>query len=245
MSRVFAYLRVSTEHQVKGDKNGIQSQIDSVYSWCDAHQVSQQSVIFARDEGVSGGASISARPALRQVLYELREGDTLLVSSLCRLSRDLMTGLLIEEEIERKKASLVSVKGEGTENNSPEAVLMRRMLQVFSSHERSLIKSRTRAALQSRKNRGLRTGTVPYGFQVAADGKKLIPVNNEVELMFEIEHLKEAGHSYQFICDELNHRGSLNRKGRKWVKSNLYYCLSGWMKDGKNRFYRLQNSSWV
>lgn len=244
MSRVFAYLRVSTEHQSKGDQNGLTAQTDSINAWCEANGISPLSVLWCRDEGVSGAAALSQRPALRELLYELKDGDIVVVSSLCRLSRDLMNSLMMEEEFKRKKAKLISVKGEGTESESPEATLMKRILQVMSSYERELIKSRTSAALQSRKRRGLRTGQVPYGFTVGKDGKKLITVDKEIQVLFEVEHLREAGHSYQFICDEFSSRGILNRRNNQWSRHNLRVCFKGWMNDGKNRFYRLQNSSW-
>ena len=76
------------------------------------------------------------------------------------------------------------------------------------------------------------------------DGKKLITVDEEIKVLNEVEYLRSHGKSYQYIADDLNSRGILNRRGNAWSRHNLRICFNGWLKDGKNRFYSLQNSAW-
>ena len=242
MNRTLAYLRVSTEHQTKGDSNGLASQRQKIDSFVEKNNLSSEILYFV-DEGVSGGLSLSSRGGLGRLFAELRAGDTVIVGSLCRLSRSLLDGLLLEQEIKRKKCRLVSVKGEGTENESPESILMRRMLQTFSDYEKSLIQTRTIAALQSRKNRGLRTGTIPYGFTTNGTDKTLVLNNREIKFLLQLEKLRDSGFTYQKCCDELNAMSLFNRKGNDWNTGTLQKVYKKWISEGRERYLRLSKQA--
>ena len=102
MSNHYSYIRVSTETQAGGDQNGLKAQTDAIERYCVANNIPFESVTIFSDEGVSGATPIHSRLGLSACLESLSEGDTLIVPSLCRLSRDMMTSLLIEQYIEKK-----------------------------------------------------------------------------------------------------------------------------------------------
>jgi site-specific DNA recombinase len=237
MSRTFAYLRVSTSQQ-KESGAGLNAQADAIHTWAEKNGVEFSSIIFHRDEGISGKTPVAKRPGLRTALYDLKKGDRLIVSSLCRLSRDLMTALLVEEELKKKKVTLISTKNEGTMDSDPTSILLKRVIQSFGEFERNLIAQRTSAALQSRKRRDKRTGQLPYGF-AAGKNNSLRLVESEIDVLKTIDDLRFDGFSYDKIVAKLNDWGVMNRHGRPWNKRNLYVCYQGWLDDGRDRADRL------
>jgi len=231
---IYAYARVSTNHQVGG--SGIPAQLDAVRVYCDSQgwQLEEENIFI--DEGVSGATEPSQRPALGALIQRVKRGDTIVVYSLSRVSRDLLKAMILESEFERKGVSIVSTKGEGTGvEQDATSVLLKRVVQVFSEFERNQARARTSAALQSRKERLLVWGHVPYGFK--NDGIGGVIVNEEeAGLMKAVDRFREMGLSYRAILDVLNKRQYLSRKRKPWTIGNLYVTYKGWNQEGRERY---------
>jgi len=73
---------------------------------------------------------------------------------------------------------------------------MRRIVDAFAEYERLLIKARTRAALAVKRSRGERTGDVPYGSQLAADGVHLEPLPAEQRMVTSVRKARAAGRPF-------------------------------------------------
>ena len=71
----------------------------------------------------------------------------------------------------------------------------------------------TRAALQAKKARGERTGAVPVGCRVGADGRTLEPDPTERAILDCVSELRAAGMPIRAIADELARFGHRTRKG--------------------------------
>ena len=65
-------------------------------------------------------------------------------------------------------------------------VFMRQVMDAASQFERGLIRARTRAAMHEMRKAGERTGTIPFGWSLAADGR-LAQVAEEQEVIARIE----------------------------------------------------------
>ena len=146
--KFIAYLRVSTEDQ----SIGLDAQKFACETYCQklGHKLDE---VFS-DEGLSGGLSFDKRPGILDALASLEKGDILLVAKRDRLSRgDTLAMAMIEAGVARKGAKITSTAGEGTESEDPASILMRRMVDAFGEYERLIIKSRTKAALQTKKVR--------------------------------------------------------------------------------------------
>ncbi len=206
------YQRVSTEEQAD-TRNGLNAQADS----CKAYIAKNNGELLSihSDEGISGATSIDKRPGLLAAIGELGKGDVLIVAKRDRLGRDPFVLAMIEASVNRKGARVISASGEGTENDDPSSILMRRMVDAFSEYERLIIKSRTKAALQAKKVRNERVGHIPFGFQLASDGKHLESCEYEQTILSEINTLKASGFSLRGIAQELNRKGFTNR-GSEW-----------------------------
>ena len=208
-----AYLRVSTEQQTQSGA-GLDAQLDA------CQRMAGQLAGVYRDEGVSGKTGLDKRPALLEAIAELGKGDTLMVAKRDRLGRDPLVVAMIEAAVQRKGARIVSAAGEGTDSDSPSDVLMRRMVDAFAEYERLVIGARTRAALQAKKARGERTGSIPYGFRLADDGVNLVRDEVEQEAMTMIRELNGKGLSLRNIAGRLEAKGYKPRNGQVMASTN-------------------------
>ncbi len=217
--RVVGYIRVSTDEQHLGPE----AQEDALRAWCASNGA--ELVDIHTERGMSGGAPLDKRVGLLSAVASLRELDAtvLLVAKRDRLARDVMVAAMVERLVTKAGAELVSANGAGN-GASPEALLMRRMVDAFAEYERALIRSRTKAALQVKKSRGQRVGQVPYGKQLAADGVHLEDNDLEQRILSGILSLREEGLSIRAIAGRLNLEAAPAR-GTKWHPTTVARIL--------------------
>lgn len=218
---VIGLIRVSTTEQL----NGPEAQRVELELWCKTHDA--ELVAVYEERGVSGGAPLDRRPILMDAIAALRDhgAGVLLVSKRDRLARDVVVSAVVEKLVERNGAAVVTANGAGN-GNGPEAQLMRTILDAFAQFERSLIKARTRAALAVKRSRGERLGGhLPYGKELAADGRHLAPNQDEQEAARVAREHRAAGRSLRWIARHLESRGIRNRGGRRWHAQSIRHLL--------------------
>lgn len=208
--RAIVSLRVSTEEQ--GDSGlGLEAQEAACREWCrrNRHEFIGPFV----DAGVSGAKPIHKRPGLMDALSEMKRGDVLLVFKRDRLaSRDFIIGALLELEMKRRGCRIVSTRGEGTESDDPEDILMRRIVDAFAEYERGLCRLRTKLATVARRRRGEgHRGVVEYGYDLV--GKNLVRNEREQEVIARIRDMRQTK-SLRVIAAELTEAGVITKKGR-------------------------------
>ena len=96
------------------------------------------------EESASGGRW--DRPELHRMLDQLREGDTVVVWKLDRLSRSLKDVLHIMERIAEAGAGFRSVT-ENIDTTTPAGRMMMQMVGSFAEFERAMIRERTSAGI--------------------------------------------------------------------------------------------------
>jgi DNA invertase Pin-like site-specific DNA recombinase len=95
----------------------------------------------------------------------------LLVYRLDRLARDSRLAILIEIEVERRGARIMSVQDEGTATQDPQAQLMKTLLQAIAQYQRQITAGLTRAAMNHKLRQGtLKAGLPPYGYTRSPEG---------------------------------------------------------------------------
>lgn len=205
------YIRVSTSEQALGPE----AQREALGRWCATQGVRLAAI--HEDRGVSGGAPIDRRPGLLAAVDALgaHGAGLLLVAKRDRLARDTLLAAMVERLAEREGARVRSADGVG-EGDSPEAQLMRRMVDAFAEYERSVIRARTRAALAVKRGRGLRVGSVPYGHRLAADGKALERHEGEQRVLSEVRASRAQGLTLRATGERLEACGLLPRSGKRW-----------------------------
>lgn len=219
--KVIAYYRVSCQVQVESGA-GLASQEDICKEWAskNGYVISQSFT----EKAVSGAAPIDKRPALFNAIYALQEGDILLVSRLDRLSRDLYGGVLIDELVAKKKASIRSAAGEGTGSEDPGSMMMKAMFRVVAGFERNITQFRIKAAFAAKRARGEHIGTVPFGFKLDHE-KKMVKDPEYHPIVEKMISYRSEGLSLRVIASRLNEQGLYNKNGNPWNANSMFNAM--------------------
>jgi len=221
--RVIAYLRVSSDQQVKTGY-GLSGQRTACEEF--AQRRGWTISDWYMDEGISGKYGLHKRPGLDAALKSLKRGDVLLSIGRDRIARSVELLIEIGKIIKKKKACIITCDGTGElEMNASNwlAVIMR---DVVSEYERMNCGERTHRALMDKKSKGLVYGEIPYGWRKAADGVHLEKDEYEQQIIAEVLKMNESGISIRDICPILNERGIKTKKGGTWGKTNLWYIMN-------------------
>ena len=189
------YSRVSTTEQADSGA-GLAAQVAAVEAY--AHRAGITITGRFEDAGLSGAAGIENRPALAAAIGAHRRGDVLLVAKRDRLGRDVMLVMTIDRMVSRRGAKVVSCDGIGNGDGAADQ-FMRTVMDAAAQFERGLIRARTKAAMHEMRKAGERTGTIPFGWSLDADGR-LEQVAEEQEVIARIEALRADGMSYRAIA---------------------------------------------
>lgn len=135
------YARVSTQEQ------NLDRQLDTLKeAGCD--KIYQEKITGTKKD----------RPELDKMLEDLRNGDTIIVSDLTRLSRSTKDLFNLVEHIESKGAYIKSLKESWLDTTTPQGKLMFTFMAGISQFERDIISQRTQEGLASARARGRNGG---------------------------------------------------------------------------------------
>jgi DNA invertase Pin-like site-specific DNA recombinase len=198
-----AYYRVSTKHQGQSGL-GLEAQRTSVLNYIKARGVDQEPPSYTEVES----GKDNNREQLRQAIaHAKRDGATLLVAKLDRLSRDVAFIFSLKSELEKAHVDFVVC-------DMPELnTLTLGIMASVAQHERELISSRTKAGLDEARKRGTTFGTpenlteeARQKAHRAISAKAINSQANRFAYHF-IKPLREQGESYQAISEKLNREG--------------------------------------
>jgi len=138
--------------------------------------------------------------------------------------------------VAKRRGRIVSTAGEGTDGDDPTSVLLRRIVDAFSEHERLVIAARTRAALKAKARKGERVGPLPLGYVADLPAKhlrpddetaaKLVPVEEELAVVERIVAAHVAGQSMRAIAAQLTADKVPTKTGRAaWSHSTVQRIL--------------------
>jgi site-specific DNA recombinase len=219
--RVVGYCRVSTDEQVS---NGVSldAQEEKIRAYCKAKDWDLVEVI--RDEGLS--AKNLNRAGLQSILSRVskRNGkrgfDGILVCKLDRITRSVGDLAYLNKLFEANKVAFISIQ-EAVDTSTASGRLFHNIIACLSEWERGVISERTRDALRHKRSNGQLAGEVPYGYEVAEDGKTLVPIPNEQEILKTILSLRESSMSYRKIAGQLNAMRVATKKGHQWLTESV------------------------
>lgn len=175
-----AYLRVSTvEQDLEKNKADILKL---------ANSLELGHVTFV-EETVSGTVSWKKRK-IAKILENAQKGDNIIVSELSRLGRSMLECMEILSIASQRGINIYAVKGNWRLDSTIQSKIIAMAFSMASEIERDLISKRTKEALQSRKQNGVRLGR-PKG-----PGKSKLD-----QYQPEIEALLANGSSQKFIAN--------------------------------------------
>jgi len=221
--KVIGYTRVSTEEQATTGQS-IGAQRAKLEGYAKLYDLDLVAVID--DAGVS--AKTLNRPGLRKALEMLRKGeaDGIVIAKLDRLTRSVGNWQELIDTYFGEKAGkqLLSVQ-DCIDTRTAAGRLVLNVLLSVAQWEREAIGERTRDALQHKIGKGERCGRIRFGFDLAADGKALVPNAAEQDAIRTMRELRTAGNSYPAICTELNTRGIPTKEGKPWLPMTVRNIL--------------------
>jgi DNA invertase Pin-like site-specific DNA recombinase len=222
-TKAIGYVRVSTEEQA-AEGYSLEAQRAKLAGYAVASDLELVAVLA--DEGISGKRTDN-RPGLQDALRRLEAGEAaaLVVVKLDRLSRSTADVLALVERSGREGWGLHSL----AERLDTASAMGRFVVTIFAAlaqAEREVIGERTKAAMSHMKASGLRVGAVPFGFDLAADGRTLAPNAAELAVVAEVRAAVEAGRKLSAVARDLNARGVLTKRGRKWTHTQVGNVLA-------------------
>jgi DNA invertase Pin-like site-specific DNA recombinase len=214
------YARVSTEDQNLGPD----AQRAAIEAW--AARSGVRIAAWSVDQGVSGAAPIAQRKALLEAIAALRANGAgvLVAAKRDRLARDVAAAKTIEA-LARKEGAVVRTADGASDATGSSRVIQAGVHDLFAEYEREVIRERTTAALAVKKAKGERVGTLPYGFQVAADGVRLEPNEAEQAVITLVRGLRDTGVSMRGIVAALADKGVRGRTGKPLALTQIANML--------------------
>ena len=223
MKTATAYIRVSTESQAT-DGVSLDAQRAKIEAWCFANDITLGAVFV--DAGVSGKRADN-RPQLQAALDAVcNDHGVLVVYSLSRLARSTKDTIVISERLDRAGADLVSLS-EKLDTTSAAGKMVFRMMAVLAEFERDQVSERTCSAMAHKKAQGQRVGTVPFGYDLAADGITLMENADQLKAIELIHSLRDKGYSLRAIAQALDAAGIATKDGKaSWKHSAVQSILN-------------------
>lgn len=210
-----AYIRTSTTEQTLG--------LEAQRAAIEAHAARLGLRVVAwHQEHESGTLAAEDRPELLAALasIEAHRAGLLVVARRDRLARDVVIARVVERMAERLGARVVSVAGEGTEDTGPSGQFLRTIIDAAAQFEVASLRARTRAGLAVRKAKGLRVGTVPFGYR-AGDGGRLELDPDEQRTLRRVAELLDLGHTVDELTATLRREGHRSRRGGPLTRSRV------------------------
>lgn len=211
------YCRVSTDEQAEHGVS-LAAQEERLRAYCAMRGLDVAELVV--DAAVSGGLPLAEREGGARVLAAVKAGQACAVVALKldRLFRDAADCLNVTKAWDRAGVAmhLVDVGGQAIDTSSTMGRFFLTMMAGVAEMERHLIADRTKMALQHKKSRGERVGSVPFGSTLAVDGVHLEPCAAEQEVIGLARKLHAEGLSLRKIGAELDARKVLPRTGGAW-----------------------------
>jgi len=208
MRKFVTYKRVSSQEQGKSGL-GLEAQERDIQLFLENYAETPCEVVGEFVEVHSG--SDNDRPQLTAAIsLAKKENAVLVVSKLDRLSRRVshLSALMEEKGLDFKVAQMPYAD--------------RFQLHIYAAlaeQERSFIASRTTAALQAAKARGVRLGAPTHHIEALATAKKEKALKDAQKVAGVLLPLRQAGSSLRHICEVLNASGARTSRGGQFHPS--------------------------
>lgn len=209
--KVVLYSRVSTADQ---SDRGISLEAQHAKLTAYASLYDLEIVEMIVDSGES--AKSLARPGLQRALELLRKNraDGLVVVQLARLTRSVADWQrLIDDFFSEKAGKQLFSVGDCIDTRTAAGRLVLNVLLSVSQWERETTGERTRDALRHKIESGQRCGKLRYGYDLAADGKTLLPNTVEHRVIKLMGDFRKEGLSLREIASKLTLSGFRTKEG--------------------------------
>ena len=211
MERAVGFARVSSGRQAR---NGISLEDQQVAI---AGKAAAEGLELAEIIVAPGETADLKQPGIRRLIgmVKRREVSAVIFYALDRLVRGVRNQEELLEIFDAAGVTPICVVFP-VDRETPEGLFMVNVHGSANQYWRDKIRYLTKRALARKKAKGERTGTVPFGYQVGANGVHLEKHTGERRLLSLIRRWRNRGKTLRGIRDELNRRGYVTRRGNPW-----------------------------
>lgn len=220
-TRVAAYARVSTNSAEQ--LLSLETQKEHYDNYISANPDWEYAGLYY-DEGISG-TKVEKRDGLLALLKDCEDGkiDRVITKSISRFSRNTTDCLEMVRSLARLNIYLYFEK----ENIDTEHMSSELMLSILSSiaesESRSISENEKWSITKRYQNGTFIIGYPPYGYD-NVDGQMVV-IPEEAAIVKEIFAMATNGMGSYVIAKELNDRGLLTKKNKKWTSSSIKSLL--------------------
>lgn len=179
---------------------------------------------YYKDINVPNDAGLEDRPALCEILKKIRRIDYLLVAEKDRLNEDNFLGCWLEKESKIKGFELHYADEKGRRATRYEK-LLNKISSAFAEYDTQQQSKRVQDALNEKRKKGERIGTIPYGYDLEDDKKMLVANRVEQKVISRISRMESDGESLRSIASHLNEIKVDSPKGGKWNATTIFNIL--------------------
>ncbi len=164
--QIALYLRVSSQEQ--RERETIEIQREFLEQYCQLYGLEVADIY--EDDGISGTIPLHERPDGRRLLEDAKQEkfEAVLVSKLDRLGRTLLVIVDAHDGLQEGGVALRSGR-EPIDTSTPLGRLIFQMFASFAEYDRESIRERTQAGQRRAFKNGRQMGSIPYGYDIAAD----------------------------------------------------------------------------
>lgn len=236
------YIRVSTEEQVR-EGQSLDNQAARIREYCQFRALELVDIVC--DEGISGGTN-RKRHGFNDLLDRIEAAgiDAVVLYSLERLSRDMLTLLALEKYLDEFDVELHTIEGT-VDTSTPDGFMTFAMKAFLGEMERRQVKYRTKKSMEHLKGKNRLVGSVPYGFKavkknIDGKGKRVLePEPTEQTVIQEASKLYKTGKTLKEIADALTKKGRRTRNGKSFTATQVMRMLDGYEKKWTVRRSRI------
>ncbi len=227
--QAIGYVRCSTQEQADSGL-GLDAQAKRIRAYCTLKDLRLIDII--QDAGVSGGKPLASREGGQRLLDLIRgkRAGAVVMLKLDRMFRNAGDCLTTVERWEKSGVSLhvADLGGNAVDTTSAAGRFMLVVLAGAAEMERNLTCERTRSALAVKRANGQRTGSIPYGSDLADDGTTLLPIEAEQSVIRNIQAMRSRGMKLQQIASKLTRRGVPTKTGKsqRWTHQAVARILN-------------------
>lgn len=192
MPKVYGYVRVSTQKQVR-EGHSVEAQTQNIKDYCKKNGLNINDDDIYSDNGISGKDS-DTRINFSILKKIVSKGDTIISYSMSRFGRDTEQMISFINDMKKRGVGIVCLDNSSLDYNSVEGRLLITISAGLNCFEREKISERTSNTMQYMKREGKLITKPPFGYY--SKGNKL--VENESEQLV-IEFIVKLLYDYPEI----------------------------------------------
>jgi len=227
--KAIGYIRVSTDEQAR-EGLSLEAQEEKVRAYAIAKGWRLCGII--KDEK---SAKDLNRPGIQQIINgcQRKDFEVVIICKLDRMTRNVRDlGYLVQDVFEKNGVAFSSI-ADNFDTTTANGKLVLNILGSVAQWERDIISERTKDALaHKRLVKRERAGVVPMGYDLAENGRDLIPNQEELEIVKKARALRDRGWSYGRIANRLNDLGTPTKRGGQWRAWTVQYLTQNTIYEG-------------